>query len=51
MPLAEACLEHVLGADTQRRKREEAIKRLFCPLLEKFHTSVLRGLRNICEAP
>jgi hypothetical protein len=30
---------------------EEAINRLFCPLQEKFHTFVLRGLRNISEAP
>ena len=30
---------------------EEAINRLFCPSQEKFHTFVLRGLRNISEAP
>jgi hypothetical protein len=31
--------------------REEAINTAFCPLQEKFHTFVLRGLRNISEAP
>jgi dienelactone hydrolase len=30
---------------------EEAINRLFCPSHEKFHDFVLRGLRNISEAP
>jgi hypothetical protein len=30
---------------------EEAINCPFCPLQEKFHTFVLRGLRNIPEAP
>jgi hypothetical protein len=30
---------------------QEAINRLFCPSQEKFHTFVLRGLRNISEAP
>ena len=31
--------------------REEAINTPFCPLQEKFNTFVLRGLRNISEAP
>ena len=30
---------------------EEAINTPFCPLQEKFHTVVFRGLRNISEAP
>ena len=30
---------------------EEAINTSFCPSQEKFHTFVLRGLRNISEAP
>jgi dynein heavy chain len=30
---------------------EEVINTPFCPLQEKFHTFVLRGLRNISEAP
>ena len=30
---------------------EEVINIPFCPLQEKFHTFVLRGLRNISEAP
>jgi hypothetical protein len=30
---------------------EEAINTPFCPLQEKFHPFVLRGLRNISEAP
>jgi hypothetical protein len=30
---------------------KEAINTPFCPLQEKFHTFVLRGLRNISEAP
>jgi hypothetical protein len=30
---------------------EGAINTPFCPLQEKFHTFVLRGLRNISEAP
>ena len=30
---------------------EEAINTPFCPLQEKFHTFVSRGLRNISEAP
>ena len=30
---------------------EEAINTSFCPLQEKSHTFVLRGLRNISEAP
>ena len=30
---------------------EEAINTPFCPLQETFHTLVLRGLRNISEAP
>jgi hypothetical protein len=30
---------------------EEARHTPFCPLQEKFHTFVLRGLRNISEAP
>jgi hypothetical protein len=30
---------------------QEAINTPFCPLQEKFHTFVLRGLRNISEAP
>ena len=33
------------------RGDEEAINTPFCPLQEKFHTFVLRGLRNISEAP
>ena len=38
-----------LGAD--RALAEEARNIQFCPLQEKFHTFVLRGLRNISEAP
>jgi hypothetical protein len=30
---------------------QEAINAPFCPLQEKFHTFVLRGLWNISEAP
>ena len=30
---------------------EEAINTSFCPLQERCHTFVLRGLRNISEAP
>ena len=30
---------------------EEAMNAPFCPLQEKFHIFVLRGLRNISEAP
>jgi hypothetical protein len=30
---------------------EEPINTPFCPLQEKFRTFVLRGLRNISEAP
>jgi hypothetical protein len=30
---------------------EEVINTPFCPLQKKFHTFVLRGLRNISEAP
>jgi hypothetical protein len=30
---------------------EEAINTPFCPVHEKFHTFVLRGLKNISEAP
>ena len=35
----------------ERGRRGEAIKVPFCPLQEKFHTFVSRGLRNIPEAP
>jgi beta-galactosidase GanA len=30
---------------------KEAINTPFCPSQEKFHTDVLRGFRNISEAP
>jgi hypothetical protein len=35
----------------ERAAGEEAINTTFCPLQEKFHTFVLRGLRNIYAAP
>ena len=41
---AHAAPAHAAGA-------EEVINTPFCPLQEKFHTFVLRGLRNISEAP
>ena len=31
--------------------RREARNTLFCPSQEKFHTVVLRGVRNVPEAP
>ena len=34
-----------------RAAGEEVRNTPFCPLQEKFHTFVLRGLRNISEAP
>ena len=44
------------GCRQQRRqggsaRGEEAINTQFCSSTEKFHTVVLRGLRNISEAP
>jgi hypothetical protein len=39
------------GASLRGVLTEEAINTPFCPLQEKFHTFVLRGLRNISEAP
>ena len=35
----------------EANKDEEAINTPFCPLQEKFHAFVLRGLINISEAP
>ena len=39
------------GGAAASGEAEEAINTPFCPLQEKFHTFVLRVLRNISEAP
>ena len=39
------------GPGDARVLAEEAINTPFCPSQEIFHTFVLRGLRNISEAP
>ena len=44
---AEVPAQHLV----ERELGEEAIDTPFCSLQEKFQTSVLRGLRDISEAP
>ena len=44
------------GDEAPKKKRkgaltQEVINTPFCPYQEKFHTFVLRGVRNISEAP
>ena len=46
-------LDHVLPVQhvDDPQVAEEARNTPFCPSQEKFHTVVLRGVRNISEAP
>jgi hypothetical protein len=44
-------VEHLEHEQDVEEVDEEAINTPFCPLQEKFHAFVLRGLRNISEAP
>jgi hypothetical protein len=44
-------LQEMQDEEKKTNLPEEAINTPFCPLQEKFHTFVLRGLRNISEAP
>ena len=53
--LPAACFTAAAGSEAggaaASGEAEEAINTPFCPLREKTHTFVLRGLRNISEAP
>ena len=51
--LGSGLLKHVLAMATcaDVDPDQEVINTLFCPSQEKFHTFVLRGVRNISEAP